>query len=120
MGSEFSERHSHTQVTSRQQSIAGAVIGAVLIHPIAFALAWFKGFIAGASVPMAPTPTDRYGLDGASAGIAELFFVYISTLGLIPLLISLVGGGVGFGLARRFGKASSKFRSPAEPQVVPP
>ncbi len=98
--------------------IVGAVLGAILIHPIAFALAWLKGFITGASIPIAPTPTDRYGLDGASAGIAELFFVYISTLGLVPLLISLVGGGVSFALTHRFGKKSGIYNASTTQQAA--
>ena len=45
-----------------------------------------------------------------------LLFIYVVTMGLVPLLISLVGAGLGFALARRFGKTLAKFELSSKPQ----
>ena len=65
---------------------------------------------------MAPTPTPLHGIEGAFGGIAELLFLYVVTLGVAPLLISLVGAGCGVLLARRFTSAPSESFASTPPQ----
>lgn len=117
MNSVRSEKNSQSADGDRWSSTAGAFLGAIFIHPGAFAIAWLKGIVLGASVPMAPTPTYREGYEGGLAGIEELLFIYAITLGLVPLLISLVGAGCGFALARRFGTTSAKSEPSSTPQA---
>jgi len=110
-------RKSHSVHGGRSSSTAAAFLGAIFIHPVVFAIAWLKGVVLGASVPMAPTPTTRHGIDGGFAAIEELLFLYVVTLGLLPLVISLVGAGCGVVLARRLSSApSGSFASTTAPQ----
>lgn len=100
-------RKSRSVHGGRSSSTAVAFLGAILIHPVAFAIAWIKGLVLGSSAVMAPTPTSMDGFEGAFGGIAELLFFYAVTLGAAPLVISLVGAWCGSILARRFSLARS-------------
>lgn len=101
----------HSVHGSRSSLTAGAFLGAIFIHPVAFAIAWLKGLALGASVPMAPTPTSEDGIAGGFASVEQLLFIYAATIGIVPLFISLVGAVCGFFLTRRFGVFSEKLES---------
>ena len=110
-----SEKKSHSADGDRWSPTAGAILGAILIHPVAIAIAWLAGSVMGSGVPMAPTPTYRYGFEGGHAGVEVLLFIYATTLGVIPLLISLVGAGLGFALARHIGRSSATSQPSPSP-----
>ena len=78
-------RESHSVHGGRSSTTAAAFLGAILNHPVAFAFAWIKGLVLGSSALMAPKPTSMDGIEGAFGGIAELLFMYVVTLGAIPL-----------------------------------
>ena len=116
-------RKSRSLHGGRSSATAAAFLGAIFIHPVAFALAWVKGLVLGSQTLMAPTPNIQHGIEGAFGGIAELLFLYVVTFGVAPLLISLVGAGCGVILARRFSAepaGSSALATTKQPDASSP
>ncbi len=108
----------------RAATVMGAVLGAILVHPLAFALAYVKGFVLGAGggqVPMAPTPTFgtvRYGPSGGEAGVGELLVLYLFSLGIVPLVLSVIGGAAGYRFGPRLASTGSADKPPPSERPV--
>ncbi len=104
----------------RGYAMLGAVLGALLVHPIAFVLAYVKGFVLGAGggqVPMAATRTFgtvRYGLSGGEAGVGELLVLYVFSVGIVPLVLSVIGGAAGYRFGPRLASTGSVDNPPPD------
>lgn len=69
-----------------------AILGAFLAQPAAFFLAFLWGVIFGAGEIMASGPGHHTtGLEGGERAIGNLGFVYVISIGVVPIVISLVG-----------------------------
>ena len=64
----------------------GALLGAILVHPIIFALVWFRGIESGMD------------------GVGELLVLYFNTPSVPLLLFSAIGGAIGFAVVRHIHK----------------
>lgn len=73
--------------------IRAALLGAILVHPIVFLAAFLMGMMFGANPHFGGgPPTDRvFGWQGGLTGMEELFFIYLITMGLTPLVITIAG-----------------------------
>jgi hypothetical protein len=95
-----------------------AIVGAVLVHPVLFFLAFVWGALFGAGEMMSSGPPQTaWGVQGGQRAIANLGFVYEISSGLVPLVASGVGGAVAFGLGLVFRPKSSD-QNPAEPSAI--
>lgn len=82
-----------------------ALLGAVLVHPFLFLLAFTSGAIAGAGkfTLYHPTgPRTEYGLQGGLNGCGEVLGVYFLSLGIVPLLVSGIGAVLALGVVHFF------------------
>lgn len=105
------------------------LLGAFLVHPIVFALAFAKGFLlggGGGQIPMASTPTYGivgYGFDGGMKSVGTLLVVYLFTLGIVPLMLSAVGGMIGYRFRHRLSlkerdRTPTKGRPLTKPSIA--
>lgn len=79
---------------------AAAIWGAILIHPILFALAFLKGLLFGhrEHIVMSPTSSSGpmgYGLEGAMNAVGELLVLYVMTALIAGVVISVAGAIIG-------------------------
>lgn len=82
-----------------------ALLGAVLVHPLLFLLAFASGTIAGASKftvfhPTAP-PTE-YGLQGGLNALGYVVVAYFWSFGIVPLIVSGAGAVLAIGAVHFF------------------
>ena len=105
-----------TPSTSISPGCLGAVFGSIIIHFLLYALtyAWGAHFGATVFVPMSPTGPDpnaevHYGARGANNSVAVIFYIYLMSLGLVPLIISIVGSIVGALLAHKIAGVLRHF-----------
>ena len=109
-------QHLQTEPAPREQSGAeppwnsstsgcrAAVLGAALVHPLLFLLAFAWGAIFGArggSMASADPGPVQYGWEGGECAFASLFWGYISSCGMLPLIVSNIGAAVAVG-ARQY------------------
>ncbi len=87
---------------NRSKAVPGGLIGAILIHLIAFALAFAQGFLFGASLPLGHAPVAN-GFTGGEYAIQTVLLFYFVSSGIIPLVLSVIGYLIGRRLSRRTG-----------------
>ena len=77
--------------------IRAALLGAVLVHPISFLVAFSMGMAFGANPNFGggPGTAPAFGLRGGLVGVESLLFGHLITMGLLPLGISVAGAGSG-------------------------
>ncbi len=76
-------------------------VGAVLVHPLLFVLAFLKGAIFGHAQPIVMGAASGHGdvKTGAAGGmnaVEEVFIGYVMTLGIAPIIVSVIGVGLGY------------------------
>jgi len=79
--------------------IRAALLGAVLVHPVLFLLAFLNGVVFGGNPSFGggPARDPVFGWEGGLIGMEALLFVCLLTMGLAPLLFSAVGAGLSVG-----------------------
>jgi len=77
-----------------------ALLGAVLIHPILLLWAFVEGMVFGANPNFGGGPAidHQFGWEGGVIGVESMLFLYLLTMGLAPLMASVVGAGLSVGL----------------------
>lgn len=105
-----------TSFTSISPGCLGAVLGSIIIHFVLYALtyAWGAHFGATDFHPMSATGPDpkaevHYGARGANNSVEVIVYLYLMTLGLVPLMISIVGSIVGALLAHSIARVLRLF-----------
>ena len=78
--------------------LRATVLGAILVHPV-LCLAFFVfGATFGAVDMWNGNRAPVFGLDGGFEAIGNLLTFYFITCGIVPLVISVVGAGLGVGV----------------------
>jgi hypothetical protein len=67
------------------------VLGALIAQPLFFILAFLWGAVFGASSMMASAPHPTNGLAGGREAVANAFFVYVISFGIVAFLFSVAG-----------------------------
>ena len=79
-----------------------AINGAIIIHPVAGAVAYILGAILGCKKFMPDGARVEYGWAGGSHGLETLFLLYFLTFGILPLVLSAIGAGLGVAFSKLF------------------
>ncbi len=91
-----------TRASLRSRIIWATLIGAVSIHVVLFICAWIKGAIWGSGGDPGEMFSGsarhdlEYGLVGGRQCTNQLLALYVFSLGLIPIALSIIGAIVGF------------------------
>jgi len=78
--------------------IRAALLGAVLVHPILFLVAFLWGYQLGSKDPWAtPGTLPTFGWEGGKLGLNGVIYGYLITFGVAPLIVTVVGAGLSVG-----------------------
>jgi hypothetical protein len=100
------ERRPSTESGMRVWGCLGAVLGALLVHPLLILIVFVLGTVYGCSgsiMSSGPGPPPEYGLKGGGNAVLMLYFWYLMTLGILPVIVSLGGAAVGGVVGKIFG-----------------
>jgi hypothetical protein len=78
--------------------IRTALLGAVLVHPVLFLYAFLTGMVFGARDSWGGNAPTFYGWQGGLEGMKNALGGYLMTLGIAPLILSVVGAGLCVGV----------------------
>ncbi|NQV28675.1 MAG: hypothetical protein HQ518_30350 [Rhodopirellula sp.] len=109
-----SKNSAETRPGNRSDAVPGGLIGAIVIHLIVFALAFAEGFLFGASLPLGHGPAPADGLTGSEYAIKTVLLFYFVSVGIIPLVLSVIGYLLGSRLVRRIERRRSPQQTLAQ------
>jgi hypothetical protein len=94
---------------------AAAVLGAVIPHLIVFILAFLRGVVFGAGDIMSSGPGHYvHGIEGGEKAVATVGAVYLLSVGIIPIFVSIVGAVIASMVALSMAKSAGPAERPVD------
>jgi hypothetical protein len=98
----------------RRNGCLPPIYGIVIAHVVVFGVAFGVGATAGAGDIVHPGDV-FYGFQGGMVAMAKVLFTYIVSLGIVPLVISAVGAGMGVWVWERIVAPRGEILPPNQP-----
>ena len=91
--------------------IRAALLGAILVHPVLFLAAFLSGVVFGAKDSWNADRAPTFGWQGGLDGMTNMLLLYLITMGLAPLVVSMAGAILGATVCSLFRMFARKGES---------